>query len=169
MPTITGYTAARMAIIEAESIIDGDVVGDDLILTRRDGTPINAGNVRGLQGVPGPTGPTTWQPRRKLILPAVKLMTAGPRLKLANPGTLPAGFGQDAQWSPDGHFLAVAHSTTPYVTVYHFDDTVLTKLTNPATLPIGNALSVSWSPDGRFLVVGHSSSPYITIYTFDEH
>lgn len=47
MATITGLTAARMAAIEAASIVDGEVVGDNLILTRNDTTTINAGNVRG--------------------------------------------------------------------------------------------------------------------------
>lgn len=56
MATVTGYTAARMKQIEDASIIDGDVVGDDLILTRFDTTQVNAGNVRGAQGVQGSPG-----------------------------------------------------------------------------------------------------------------
>lgn len=35
----------------------GTVVGDDLILTRTDGTTVNAGNVRGATGPTGPQGP----------------------------------------------------------------------------------------------------------------
>lgn len=53
MTTVTAYTAARMQEIENSAIIDGDVVGDDLILTRFDTTTINAGNVRGPEGPPG--------------------------------------------------------------------------------------------------------------------
>jgi hypothetical protein len=45
-----------MLQIENESITDGEVVGDDLILTTRAGTPINAGNVRGPIGPEGPIG-----------------------------------------------------------------------------------------------------------------
>lgn len=59
MATVTGLTAERMLEIEAASIVDGEVVGDDLILTRHDETEINAGNVRGAtgdQGVQGPPG-----------------------------------------------------------------------------------------------------------------
>src|SRR3954447_1946204 len=56
MATITGLTADRMLEIEAASVVDGDVVGNDLFLTRKDGTLINAGNVRGPQGAPGPMG-----------------------------------------------------------------------------------------------------------------
>lgn len=54
MATVTGLTAERMLEIEAASVVDGDVSGNDLILTRKDGSIINAGNVR---GVPGPVGP----------------------------------------------------------------------------------------------------------------
>lgn len=56
MATITGYTAARMKQIEDSAIIDGDVIGDNLILKRFDGGEINAGSVRGPQGIQGPTG-----------------------------------------------------------------------------------------------------------------
>lgn len=59
MATITGYTAERMKQIEDKAIIDGDVVGDNLILRQYNGVEINAGSVRGPQGVPGPTGPTS--------------------------------------------------------------------------------------------------------------
>lgn len=56
MATITGLTAERMEAIEAACIIDGDVIGDNLILTRHDATTINAGSVRGPQGIQGPVG-----------------------------------------------------------------------------------------------------------------
>jgi hypothetical protein len=50
MVTVTGLTVSRMLDIEAKSIVDGDVVGDNLILTKHNGTTINAGNVRGPAG-----------------------------------------------------------------------------------------------------------------------
>lgn len=56
MGTVTGLTAERMLEIEAASIIDGDVVGNDLILTRHDGTTIDAGSVKGPKGDPGSAG-----------------------------------------------------------------------------------------------------------------
>lgn len=56
MGTITGLTAARMLEIEAASVVDGAVVGDDLFLTKHDGTLVNAGNVRGALGPEGPMG-----------------------------------------------------------------------------------------------------------------
>ena len=56
MATVTGYTAERMKQIEDKTVTDGEVQGDNLILTTRDGTPIDAGNVRGPQGNVGPMG-----------------------------------------------------------------------------------------------------------------
>jgi WD40 repeat protein len=84
--------------------------------------------------------------------------------KLSNPGTLPAGSGQWARWSPNDEFLAVAHQTSPYVTIYQRSVASFTKLANPATLPAGNANILAWSPCGDFLAVGHATTPFVTIY-----
>ncbi len=59
MATITGYTSQRMKEMEDSIVIEGDVVENNLILTRYDGTQINAGNVRGTQGIQGPPGPVS--------------------------------------------------------------------------------------------------------------
>lgn len=74
MATVTSYTAERMKQIEDETVVDGEVVGDNLHLITREGVVIDAGNVRGAQGVPGPpvadgdkgdiavsSGGTNWQ------------------------------------------------------------------------------------------------------------
>jgi microcystin-dependent protein len=52
MATVTGLTAARMAEIEGASVISGEIVADHLILTKFDGTTIDAGALPA-----GPTGP----------------------------------------------------------------------------------------------------------------
>lgn len=57
MGTVSVFTADRMLAIENSSIVSGAVVGDDLVLTAKDGTPIDAGNVRGPQGTQGIQGP----------------------------------------------------------------------------------------------------------------
>lgn len=54
MATVTGYTAAKMDEINNATVVDGSVVGDDLVLVTRGGTNINAGNVRGPAGPNGP-------------------------------------------------------------------------------------------------------------------
>jgi hypothetical protein len=45
MATVTGLTADRMLEIEAASVIDGDVIDGELILTKHDGSTIDAGSV----------------------------------------------------------------------------------------------------------------------------
>lgn len=57
MTVVTGFTAARMQAIEDNTIVDGDVIVNDLILTKHNGTQVNAGNVRGPQGAQGVQGP----------------------------------------------------------------------------------------------------------------
>ncbi len=85
-------------------------------------------------------------------------------VKLANPGTLPAGNALGASWSSNGEFLAVAHITTPFVTIYQRSGITFTKLTNPGTLPAGTGMGLHWSPNGEFLAVAHDTTPFVTIY-----
>ena len=56
MATINGYTAEKMQEINDTTIIDGDVVGDNLILHPRNSPDIDAGNVRGPKGDKGDQG-----------------------------------------------------------------------------------------------------------------
>jgi hypothetical protein len=56
MTTVTSLTADRMLAIEAASVVDGDVIGGNLILTKHDGSQINAGPVTGPTGPQGPQG-----------------------------------------------------------------------------------------------------------------
>src|SRR5690606_29414763 len=58
--------------------------------------------------------------------------------------------------------LAVAHDSSPYVTIYNSSD--WSKIANPSTLPPDDANAVAFSPDGSKLAVGHLGSPYFTIY-----
>lgn len=50
MAQVTGYTAERLQDIEDHSIVDVEIVGDNLILKRHDESTINAGNVKGYSG-----------------------------------------------------------------------------------------------------------------------
>lgn len=68
MTSVTSYTAARMKVIEDSAIVDGDVIGDNLILRRRDGATIDAGNVRGPTGTPG-VSEATFLAETALFLP----------------------------------------------------------------------------------------------------
>lgn len=53
MVAVTGYTKAHMDAISDSCVISGAVVLDNLHLTTRGGAVIDAGNVRGPQGIPG--------------------------------------------------------------------------------------------------------------------
>ena len=55
MGSVTGMSAARMLEIENASVVSGQIVGSDLILTRHDGLTINAGEVKGEPGLNGVT------------------------------------------------------------------------------------------------------------------
>jgi WD40 repeat protein len=82
----------------------------------------------------------------------------------SNPLTLPASAGNDVKWSPDARFLAVGHSTTPFVTIYERSGTTLTKLANPSTLPAASVNGLAWSPCGNFLSCAHTTTPFVTVY-----
>lgn len=84
--------------------------------------------------------------------------------KLSDPDTIPTGAGAGAGWSPDGKYLAVAHASSPYLTIYKRSGDTFTKLSDPATLPASNGTGISWSPDGRYLAVTHLTSPYVMVY-----
>ena len=57
MASVNVFTAARMQEIEDTTVVSGLVdVNGDLILTTREGTPINAGLVRGADGADGADG-----------------------------------------------------------------------------------------------------------------
>ena len=61
--------------------------------------------------------------------------------------------------------IAVAHSTTPYITAYPWSGAGFgTKFSDPTTLPTGVGRGVSFSADGSAVAVAHSTTPYITAY-----
>ena len=70
MAIVTALTAERMLEIEGASIVSGEVVGDSLLLTRFDETTINAGDVRGPQGIAGVAGADGVSGTDTVIVPA---------------------------------------------------------------------------------------------------
>lgn len=81
-----------------------------------------------------------------------------------SPTTLPANTGRGCAFNHNGTRLAVAHDSSPYITIYDTTTTPYTKLSNPTTLPAGNGWGCAFSHDGVRLAVAHYSSPYITAY-----
>lgn len=60
MTTIESLTKTRQLAIEASTVVSAAVVSNNLILTKRDGSTINTGNVRGANGSTGATGAAGW-------------------------------------------------------------------------------------------------------------
>jgi hypothetical protein len=85
MGVATGMTAERMLAIEASSVVDGDVVGDNLVLTTRGGTTIDAGIVRGPQGLKGNDGLNAATGSVAPVANTTPIRTPDGRVKTATP------------------------------------------------------------------------------------
>lgn len=85
--------------------------------------------------------------------------------KLTDPASLPAGNADKCAYSRDGQFFAVAHATSPFVTIYSISGTTFTKLSDPSSLPASTATGVAFSEDGSFMAVTHATTPFVTIYS----
>ena len=64
------------------------------------------------------------------------------------------GTGNGTAWSPDGNYMSVAHTNSPYITIYKRDGDTFTKLANPDVLPTGIGWGTAWSPDGKLYECG---------------
>jgi WD40 repeat protein len=71
-------------------------------------------------------------------------------------GALPASSANGLAISPNGRYLAVAHATTPFMTVY--DTQTWLKVTLAGGNPPTTGQRVAFSPDSSLLAVGTSSS-----------
>lgn len=93
----------------------------------------------------------------------------------SNPGALPAGgpaagFGKNIAWRPQGDFIAMTMSVSPYIYVVPFNratgvfGTALTIsfVTGPTAAPT----SVQFTPDGQYLLVGGSTGAFFWCYDF---
>lgn len=80
-------------------------------------------------------------------------------------GGNPTGQGNGVALTTNGEYMAIAHNTTPYVTIYKRIGNEYHKLDGPfGGLPSGTANAVDFSLDGAYLAVGHASAPYTTVY-----
>lgn len=83
---------------------------------------------------------------------------------ISNPATLPAGIPSSVAWSANSEYLAIAHATTPFMTIYQISGTTFTKIANPGVLPAGSGTSAHWTQTKQFLSVTSGISPYIQVY-----
>jgi hypothetical protein len=71
----------------------------------------------------------------------------------------------DLRASSDGSYLVVAHSTSPYISVFSRSGTTFTQLSNPSTLPTGAGQGAAINNDGTFVAVAHGTTPFISMYS----
>ena len=88
--------------------------------------------------------------------------------KLTNPATLPTGTGRGAVFDSTNTYLAIAHGTTPFVTIYKRSGDTFTKLADPAALPASTGYGAAFNPTSTYLVITHVTTPYVTIYKLDQ-
>ena len=70
-----------------------------------------------------------------------------------------------SQTSTTPKALAVAHTATPFITVYSWGSSGFRgTYSNPATLPTGAGNGVAFSPDQLAVAVAHDTSPRISAY-----
>lgn len=90
--------------------------------------------------------------------------------RYAHPTVMPTGTGNQhgVKFRPQGDYVAIAASLSPYIHVYAWNNTTGfgAKVADPATLPGGSIAGVAWSPDGAYLAVCRGVSPYIWVYPF---
>lgn len=70
-------------------------------------------------------------------------------------------------WSPDGKYLVIGYTTSPYVTICSFDGISLNKIYNHNIISTSHVGTIEWSPDGKYLAIGTNASPYFYIYEFN--
>jgi hypothetical protein len=103
---------------------------------------------------------------RRALLAASNSTTPGFGAKYANPATLPAGQGNAIRFSHSAATIAIAHNTTPCISVYPWSSSsgFGVKYSNPSTLPTGNGLSVAFSNGDSVIAIGHSTTPFLSVY-----
>ena len=61
--------------------------------------------------------------------------------------------------------IALAHNSSPYISVYSWDSLGFgSKYSNPSSSVAGNGNAVAFSPDGTAIAIAHNTSPYISVY-----
>ena len=78
------------------------------------------------------------------------------------------GFFSGLHSSGVARYIAVAHGTTPFISVYPWSGSGFgTKFSNPATRPAGEGNSVAFSVDGDAIAVAHATTPFVSVYPWD--
>jgi hypothetical protein len=79
--------------------------------------------------------------------------------------TAAAGTIARVRYAPDGCFVFLAGSVSPFINGFFLDrGSPITALANPASLPAGNCLALDVHPSGAFVAVGGTTSPFAHFY-----
>lgn len=92
--------------------------------------------------------------------------------RLGNPDALPAGTALKIKYSPDGNYIAVRLSQSPFISCYHVvSDTQWKIIAAPTSLPLGvpntGSHDIVFAPSSGYLFVASSNSIYA--YTYSEN
>jgi hypothetical protein len=96
-----------------------------------------------------------------------KMLAGVPAIKLANPGTLPAGttaHHTSLAWSPNSTYLIIGHNTSPFVSAYSVSGTTLTYIAQPASLPASAVTGVRFSDAGTDVFLTSATTPFLYAY-----
>ena len=93
--------------------------------------------------------------------------TAG-SVSLADTNTNVPGAAKGLCFSPDGKYLAVAHSTSPYFTLLNHTTAGSLSFAASVILAANDGYCVDFSPDGKYIAVGHNSTSS-TKFTLLDH
>jgi WD40 repeat protein len=86
--------------------------------------------------------------------------------RLTQPTDFPEGNVNGLAFSPNGKILAAAQSTTPFLSLFSFDEATnaIANLPNPGTSPTNVGNAAAFSPLGDFLAVAQNSNPTCNVY-----
>lgn len=77
----------------------------------------------------------------------------------------PSSSCRSVAWSPNGQYLTVTLSSSPYIETYKRSGTTFTKLANPSVLPSSDCMGAAWSNSGELLaVIVNSATPSVVLY-----
>jgi WD40 repeat protein len=68
------------------------------------------------------------------------------------------------QFSPDGNDIAIAFSSSPYISAYKWSSGIDTKYSDPSLYPSSYGRFVTFSPDGNYIAISHDGSPAVHVY-----
>ncbi|ATQ79234.1 hypothetical protein CR152_32175 (plasmid) [Massilia violaceinigra] len=96
---------------------------------------------------------------------AIGPATAG-IVRLATPVSPPAATSAGCAFSPDGQYVAIAQSTSPYMLMFKRSGDTFSRL-GLSQPPTGFTYKIAFSADGTLMAVAQAASPFLSMYRRD--